>query len=183
VAGLRDYKGHTHLLRAVDRLRAQGRRLVVDLIGDGELREGLEAESRALGLADAVAFHGARPSAEVVTAMERADVFVLPSVITASGKMEGLPVALMEAMAREVPVVATAISAIPELVEDGVTGLLVPPEDPEALAAALARLADDPELRVRLGWAGGERSRAMHDIRRTTALLRGRILAVTGPTA
>src|SRR5262249_53237481 len=73
---------------------------------------------------------------------------------TKSGKMEGIPVALMEPLACEVPVISTRISGIPELVEDGVTGLLVPPSDPVALADALERLADDPQLGRRLGGAG-----------------------------
>ena len=100
-----------------------------------------------------------------------ADVVVLPSIITAQGKMEGLPVALMEALAVETPVIASAISGIPELVEDGVTGVLVPPGDPQALAAALARLAADPEQRARLGRQGREQVRAQHDIHANVAAL------------
>jgi glycosyltransferase involved in cell wall biosynthesis len=76
---------------------------------------------------------------------------VLPSVVDRRGKMEGIPVALMEAMSMEVPVISTRISGIPELVIDGQTGLLVPEKDPAALADAMARLLDDEPLRQRLG--------------------------------
>jgi glycosyltransferase involved in cell wall biosynthesis len=84
-------------------------------------------------------------------------LFVLPSVRLRSGRMEGIPVALMEAMASGVPVVASRLSGIPELVEDGVTGLLVPPGDPTALAAAIARLLEDDVLAAELARSARER--------------------------
>jgi glycosyltransferase involved in cell wall biosynthesis len=85
--------------------------------------------------------------------------------------MEGIPVALMEPLACEVPVVSTRTSGIPELVEEGVTGLLVPPQDPLALADALQRLANDPELGRRLGRAGREKVLREFDLTDTTARL------------
>jgi glycosyltransferase involved in cell wall biosynthesis len=93
-----------------------------------------------------------------------ADILVAPSVPTAEGKREGLPVVLIEAMAAGVPVVASHLSGIPELVEDGVTGLTVTPGDSTALADAIGRLAADPDLRSRLAEAGRARVAADFDL-------------------
>lgn len=101
------------------------------------------------------------------------DVLALPCRLAADGDRDGVPVALMEAMARAVPVVTTAVGGIPELVEEGRTGLIVPPDDPAALRAALARLAADARLRLTLGFAGQESVRATrHPERHTHKLLR-----------
>ena len=93
---------------------------------------------------------GARSSEEVRATLAEARVFALASVRLPSGRMEGIPVALMEAMASGVPVVATRLSGIPELVQDGVTGLLVEPRDPHGLATAMARLLEDDVLAAEL---------------------------------
>ena len=106
-----------------------------------------------------------RSTDEVAAALGAARAFALPSIRLPSGRMEGIPVALMEAMASGVPVVATRLSGIPELVEDGVTGLLVEPHDPEGLAAALERLLADDELAARLASAARERVELRFDLR------------------
>jgi colanic acid/amylovoran biosynthesis glycosyltransferase len=106
-----------------------------------------------------------------VRMLGQADVVALPSIVTKSGKMEGIPVALMEPLAREVPVISTRISGIPELVEDGVTGLLVPPQDAVALADALERVARDPELGRRMGRAGREKVLREFDLTDSTTKL------------
>ena len=98
-----------------------------------------------------VRFLGARPLAEVLEHLRQADVFVLPCVIAADGSRDIIPNALIEAMAMRLPVVSTTVTGVPEIVENGVSGLLVPPADPEALADVLGRLIRDPELRGRLG--------------------------------
>jgi len=157
VASLQDYKGHSVLVAALDRLTRAGTDVVVDLVGDGELRDELEADVARRGLADRIRFVGALPSDQVAARLAAADLLVLPSIITSSGKMEGIPVALMEAAASGLPVVASRLSGIPELVLDGATGLLVEPGDDVALAEAIARLAADPDLRARMGRAGRER--------------------------
>lgn len=171
VAGLRDYKGHIHLIRAVADLARRGVEVRLELIGDGELRGELEEACRREGVADRVVFRGARPAQDVADAMDRCHAFALPSVVTGRGRMEGLPVALMEAMARAVPVVTSAISGIPELVEDGVSGLLTAPGDEAAIAAALLRIRDDPDAARTMALAGSRRARAQHDIHDTTARL------------
>jgi colanic acid/amylovoran biosynthesis glycosyltransferase len=171
VASLEPYKGHDHLIDACARLARAGVAFECDLVGDGVLRAELEARAARLGVAGQVRFLGAQPSERVAELVAAADVLVLPSVVTPEGKMEGLPVALIEALAAETPVVASAISGIPELVEDGVTGLLVTPGDDAAIAAALQRLAGDPGLRARLGSEGRGRVASDYDLHRNVATL------------
>lgn len=136
VASLQEYKGHADLLRAVAGSQALSR-LSLDLVGDGELRESLLAEAGRLGLGDRVVFHGSLPEARVAELLDEADLFVLPSTVAADGQMEGIPVALMEALACGLCTVATRLSGIPELIRDGETGLLAEPGNPESLRAAL----------------------------------------------
>lgn len=136
VASLQEYKGHRVLLEALAVGGEELSRVTLELVGDGPLRGELEASSRALGLADHVSFRGSLTEKGVRGAFDRADLYVLPSVVAADGQMEGLPVVLMEALASGLPVVATRLSGIPEIV-DGATGLLAEPGDPASLAAKL----------------------------------------------
>jgi glycosyltransferase involved in cell wall biosynthesis len=122
------------------------------LIGDGPDRPAVEAEIRAAGLGDVVELMGERR--DVPELLADADVFVL------SSRSEGAPLSLLEAMAAGLPVVASAVGGTPEIVDDGTTGLLVPPGDPGALARALESLLTDPERRARMGTAGWERVQA-----------------------
>ena len=117
---------------------------------EGHLREGIERH----GLQGKVSLAGSLDQAEILSRYQRADVFVLPAVVAASGDRDGIPVVLMEAMACEVPVVTTAVAGIPELVQAGETGLVVRERDAEDLAGALERLITDAELRHRLGKKG-----------------------------
>lgn len=116
-----------------------------DVIGDGPLRSALEQRSERLG--KRVRFHGALPRAEVARAYVNASALVLPSVAAASGDQDGLPVVLMEGMAAGCPIVASRLPGIDEALDDGKSGLLVPPGDPAALAAALRQLLRDADLR------------------------------------
>jgi glycosyltransferase involved in cell wall biosynthesis len=131
-ARLHPQKGHTYLLRAA----AQVPDATFVLAGDGPLRAELEAEARDLGVADRCVFLGQR--ADVPALLAAADLFVLPSLF------EGLPVSVLEAMAAERPVVATAIGGTDEAITSEESGLLVPPKDPAALASAIRRLQADP---------------------------------------
>ena len=144
VAQLKSYKGHRHLIEACRRLLDDGVDFRCRLAGDGPEREPLEQLVDELGLGHHIEFLGSVDGDRVATLLAEADLFVLPSVVDPSGKMEGLPVALMEAMAAGVPVVASRLSGIPELIEDEETGLLVEPGEPVALAAAMKRLIGDP---------------------------------------
>lgn len=164
VAALEPYKGIGVLIEAAEGLRerlATGGGdpplLTWEVVGEGSLRGGLEREIARRGLTGTVRLAGALPQDVVARRLARADLFVLPSVVAPDGQMEGIPVALMEALAAAKPVVASRLSGIPELVADGETGLLVAPGDAGALAAAVARLLQEPGLAARLGEAGRER--------------------------
>jgi glycosyltransferase involved in cell wall biosynthesis len=127
------------------------------LVGDGPDRPALQAEVRRLGLQEVVTFAGTRD--DVPDLLARADVFAL------SSRSEGAPVSILEAMAAGLPVVASRVGGVPELVVDGKTGLLVPPGDPGAMGSALGRLLADAGLRRRLGAAGRERALRRFDVR------------------
>src|SRR5439155_17216983 len=114
------------------------------IIGDGPLRTSLERLAAELGLAQRVTFSGSLPHCEVKRQLRSAHLFLLPSVTASDGDMEGIPVALMEAMAAGLIAVSTYHSGIPELIEDGATGFLAPERDTEALAAKLAWVFDHP---------------------------------------
>ena len=158
-------KGQHILISALALLTAQGRNMRLRIVGDGALRASLEDQARRLGVRDQVLFEGFRDNRELPDYYRRADAFVLPSFA------EGVPVVLMEAMAMEVPCVASRITGIPELIEDGVSGLLVPPADEHALAGAIARLMDEENLSGRLGRAGRERVLADYQLETNLALL------------
>ncbi len=147
VATLRSWKGHRHLLEAMARLGAAQALLVV--VGDGPQRAALEVLAAGLGIAGRVRFAGNQ--ADVVPWLQALDVFCLPSYAN-----EGVPQALMQAMACGLPVVATPVGSILEIVRDGATGVVVPPEDPARLAAALGALLGDPARRAALGAAARE---------------------------
>jgi colanic acid/amylovoran biosynthesis glycosyltransferase len=146
VATLEEKKGHRILFEALSSSDPIVANLDAVLIGDGPLRAELERSAQALGLSDRVRFLGAQVEDEVRRRLEAADLFVLPSVVTKSGQMEGIPVALMEALASGVPAVASRMSGIPELIRDGVTGYLAEPGDPQSLESALRRVLSDPGL-------------------------------------
>jgi glycosyltransferase involved in cell wall biosynthesis len=171
VASLRPYKGHAVLLEAVRLLRARLPALRVVLVGDGELRADLARRIARGGLAGVVELRGALPHQEIPAVLAGATAMVLPSVTSRDGQMEGIPVALMEAMAAGVPVIASRLSGIPELVRDGETGLLVPERDPVALAEAMERLARDPALGARLAEEGRRAVRERFDRGRNVARL------------
>jgi colanic acid/amylovoran biosynthesis glycosyltransferase len=157
VASLQRYKGHQVLIDALARLRDRDVAFECVLVGEGAERASIEEQIRRLDLADRVSLVGALRSGDVLRIVKTADVMVLSSVVLASGQMEGIPVALIEALACEVPVVASRLSGIPELVIDGETGLLVDAGDADALAHAIERLSRDPALRRQLGAAGRAR--------------------------
>lgn len=171
VGTLHEVKGQRFLIEACRLLSEDGVELVCTLVGDGPDRARLARAVAASGLEGRVTFAGRRTRADVAGLLGSAHAVVAPSVPTAEGKREGIPVVLMEAMASGVPVVASRISGIPELVEDGVSGLLAPPGDPQGLAAALRLLHDDPGLCERLGRAGREKVEAEFDVQASAAEL------------
>ncbi len=117
-------------------------------IGGGGLASNLEKQAKKLGIAGKIDWRGAQARDAVFAAMAESDLFVLPSRITESGDRDGLPNVLMEAASQKLPVISTAISAIPEFVEDGVSGRLVAQEDVKALCAAIKEMVENPEKRA-----------------------------------
>jgi glycosyltransferase involved in cell wall biosynthesis len=142
------------------------------LVGDGDERARLEATAVELGLEDAVRFAGAVGQDRIRDFYRRADIFCLPSFA------EGIPRVLMEAMAMGVPVVATHVMGVPELVNHGRSGLVVAPGRADLLADALMQLARDPELRTRLGAEGRRRVESSYDIRDTASALHAVLMKV-----
>ena len=157
VGRLVERKGVAHLIEAIARLGPTGPPL--EIVGEGPERPALQALAQRLGVGQRVVFRGKVAPHELQGSYARAAVCVLPSVLDARGDTEGLGVVLLEAMNHGTPVIASRVGGIPDIVEDGVSGLLVPPGDPEALAAALRRLRDDPALARQLGEAGRRRLR------------------------
>lgn len=143
-------KGMDVLLEAAARLLGQGRQIEVSIVGDGPLRAELEALALELGIRESLRFEGAIGHRDVDAWLRGLDLFVLACRADADGDMDGIPVALMEAMSQGVPVVSTRLSGIPELVVHGVTGLLAEPGDAAGLATQIASLLDSPPLGVRL---------------------------------
>lgn len=161
---LEPYKGHHVLLRACALLDQPVRCVIV---GEGPQRERLEQLAAELGIADRVELTGPVPQTRLTEIYAEADLFVLASVILErSGKRDVIPNVLAEAMAMQLPVVATDISGIGELVTDGVSGRLVPPNDAEALARVIAELLSDPAERQRLAMGGAAKVAAEFDRKR-----------------
>ena len=146
VAGLNNQKGHVYLIRAVPEILRQVPQARFLLVGDGHLRGGLEALVASLGLSQVFTFAGDR--SDVASILASTDLFVLPSLF------EGMPMSVLEAMAAGRAVVATDVAGTQDTVVSGQTGLLVPPEDPEALAGAIVELLLDAEKRQAFGWNG-----------------------------
>lgn len=153
VGRLVEKKAHLDVIVALSKLlddRCFVDRVRYSIVGDGpELNRILTAVDR-LGLRQVVELHGALTHEEVISFMKKSDVFVLPSRTALDGDMEGIPIVLMEAMAHGVPVISTLHSGIPELIEPGVSGLLVAEGDTDALSSALYRLYEDPNYCFRL---------------------------------
>jgi glycosyltransferase involved in cell wall biosynthesis len=174
IGRLADKKGVDVLLDAVARL--DGARL--EILGDGPDRGALETKAARLGLDERVRFLGRQPASEVLAALARAQVVVIPSRMGSGGDMEGTPVVLCEAMAAGVPVVASDLGGLGECIVDGTTGLLVPPDDAVALAvtlekalteafdvAALGRgAADEASRTLDIGAIGAEYARVFDDV-------------------
>jgi glycosyltransferase involved in cell wall biosynthesis len=169
VGALREKKGHDVLLRAAALLAARERMVTVRIVGAGPEEASLRSLAASLGV-DAT-FLGAASPSTVREEMSRAAAFALACRVARNGDLDGIPVALMEAMAAGVPVVSTRLSGIPELVEDGVCGLLAAPGDPASLADALERLLADAPLAASLATAARRRVAELHDIERTSAEL------------
>ena len=165
-----DKKGYDDLLDALARL-SPGLEWRFVHIGGGQLIGKLKSQADRLGIGPRATWLGAQSQEAVLREYERADIFVLASRVSRDGDRDGLPNVLMEAQSQCLPCVSTRVSAIPELIEDGKSGLLVPERQPDALAKALERLIADPELRRKLGDAGNKIVRARFSLQANIAPL------------
>jgi glycosyltransferase involved in cell wall biosynthesis len=154
VGNLVGKKGHEILLQACAFLKEQGLQFKCKIVGAGPLLEKLLSLRRELNLEDEVLFCGRVHHSAIFSYLEEADIFVLACLRAMNGNIDGIPVALMEAMAMEIPVVTTDLSGIPELVEHGMSGFLVKPNDSAALAKKIRQLLEDSQLRQLMGQEG-----------------------------
>jgi len=154
VGRLVEKKGFSYLLEALQILHERGRRLRCEIVGDGELRGRLQREIVRRGLGQVVELVGPRSQEELPLLYRRAAVVVMPAVLARDGNRDALPTVLLEAMACGAPIVASRLTGIPEIVEDGTSGLLVDPADPVSLAEAIDVLLEHPHLRRRFGEEG-----------------------------
>ena len=151
-------KGQHILIKSLDKLVKNGRNIRLHLIGDGPDRISLENEAARRSLKSHILFHGSVSQKHIHDFYNKADIFVSASFA------EGIPIVLMEAMAMEIPCVATNINGIPELIRPGIDGLLVSPSDIDLLEQALITLMDDPDLRLKLGRSGRRRVMDKYDL-------------------
>jgi glycosyltransferase involved in cell wall biosynthesis len=173
VGRLDPIKGFDTLISALSLLQKRGVGFNCRLVGSGPLEADLREQARCMGVSEQIEFAGAQPQQVVRRWMDEAALFVLPSQVASDGNRDGIPVALMEAMASGCVTVSTRVSGIPELIEDHVSGLLVDAKDPAALADALQRLLEDASLRRELAASARERVEQQFDSRIEAARLRG----------
>ncbi len=180
VGRLVEKKGFDVLVDACRILCERGVPFTCDIVGSGPDEAALRRQIDAAHLDDVVRLVGPRPQGDVITAVQQASVFAAPCVVGKDGNRDGLPTVLIEAMALGTPCVSTDVTGIPELVQDGVTGLLVAQNDARALADALERLLADDDLRVRLALSARDRIERHFDAAHNSASLRALYRAVTG---
>lgn len=169
VARLIEPKGLTYLIRACANLRALGYTFRFEIVGGTEdiymnYYLGVKKLHKQLGLENEVRFLGSLPFAKVLEKYRESDIFVLPCVIASDGSRDITPNAVIEAMAMKLPVISTKIGGIPEIVEDGVSGILIPPNDERALTDAIVQLIKNPERCRELGQNARERVETKFDI-------------------
>lgn len=181
VGQLRTKKGYPQLLSAFSLLLERGQDLRLTIVGEGPLRHDLEARIESLGLSDRVELLGARPFSKVVECLGDADLFVMSSVQTADNDRDGIPNVILEAMACGVPVVATRVSGIPEVVAHGLTGLLAEPDDPPSLSEQIEEALAHPEATMKRVERAKNLVKERFDLHSTAIHLRKTLLSLTPP--
>ena len=172
VGRLIEKKGFADLIRARGLLKNRGRSVVCDIIGEGPLEETLRAQIAGAGLEGGVRLIGPQTQPQIAQRLAKATVFVLPCAREEGGGMDNLPTVIMEAMAAGLPVISTPLAGVPEMVEPGVNGELVPEHDPEAICAAVERLLDNPERVRQLGDRGRQMATEKFSIQESARRLR-----------
>lgn len=171
IGRLIEKKGFSDLIEACRLLHRRGVDFRCEIIGEGPLESALREQIAIAGLADRVTLAGPLPQGEVIRRLAGSAVFALPCVAEAGGAMDNLPTVVMEAMAAGLPVVSTSIGGVPEMVRDGVTGLLVAEHQPVALADALGRLLGERAMARSFGSAGRQRAAEMFAIEKSAHAL------------
>ena len=170
VGRLEQKKGFQDLIQACA-LLGDTRPVRCLIVGEGRERQTLENEIRRLSLGEQVVLAGAQTQEQLIKTFKLATVLVLPCVISSTGDRDALPTVLLEAMAAGLPVISTRLAGIPEIIEDGKTGLLVPPGEPAQLARAIAEVLDHPELQQSFGRAGRAKVERLFDLRKNVPVL------------
>ena len=169
VGSLIEKKGHKYLIEACNLLASKGYNFICSIIGNGPLYYDLQSQINKYGLQDRILLLGAKNQTQVKDQYRQSDIFVLACTVARSGDKDGIPVALMEAMSMQIPVISTQVSGIPELIANGETGLLVPERDSIALAQAIELLINNQSLRRELGMQGRQSILAGFEIHHTSA--------------
>ncbi len=151
VGSLSETKGYEFLILAAEIMKKKNLRFIINIIGDGYLREKIDYLIQNKKLSKYIKILGYMPHIRINELMSRASIFCLPCIVTSNGDVDGIPISCMEAMALGKPVISTNVSGIPELIDDGINGILVQQKDPTALANAIEKLLKDAKLRERLG--------------------------------
>lgn len=165
-------KGFPDLILACAILRDCGYQFECQIIGEGPMADQLQNQIVELGLQNRVSLEGPKTQAAIVHLLREARLFVLPCVVERDGGMDNLPTVIVEAMAASLPVVSTRLAGVPEMVEDGKTGLLVEPGEVANLAAAMEKFMESPELARSMGKSGAERARRIFGVETTTRQLK-----------
>lgn len=176
VGRLIEFKGFQHLIGTCGLLKRRGMEFEMHIVGEGPMRPDLEEKIAAEGLGDCVRLMGVRTQEEIKRELAEADLFVLASIFDSVGASDILPTVITEAMACHLPVVSTTVTGIPEMVAQGVTGLLVEPGDEVGMADAISELAGDPERRKQMGAEGRKRAEALFTFGATACVLGERFL-------
>lgn len=164
ISRLVEKKGVEYGIRAVTKLAKIHPNIEYNIVGDGDLKENLQQLIQELNAGDIVKLLGVKQQHEIVEILNHSDILLAPSVTAKDGDQEGIPVVLMEAMAMGLPVVSTQHSGIPELVENGISGFLVPERNVNALVEKLGYLIEHPEVWLEMGKAGRAYVEKYHDI-------------------
>jgi colanic acid/amylovoran biosynthesis glycosyltransferase len=164
VARLVEKKGVEYGVRAVAKVLKKYPQVEYEIAGDGPLMNDIKSLIEKLNISDRIKLLGWQRQEEIVELMKEADILLAPSVCSKDGDWEGIPVVLMEALAQGLPVLSTQHSGIPELVQDGQSGFLVPERDVDALAEKLTYLIEHPEIWPEMGWSGRDYVERHYDI-------------------
>jgi colanic acid/amylovoran biosynthesis glycosyltransferase len=183
VGRLVEKKGFAVLVDACAILQARGVAFDCRIVGDGPLESALAAQIDAAGLQGNVTLMGPMPQERLVGLLGTAAVATLPCIVTADGDRDGLPTVLLEAMAKALPVVTTTVTGGPEIVANGETGLLCPPDDATGLADALQTLLAEPLRAHAMGVAGRQRAERLFDLTTNVAQLAGRFAGLAAPVS